>query len=113
MACSHSPKLKLITGARLWFTMYCEESATPSLLLVDADTTNFTEALRAAAPAHSTSSVVSPCSPPDITPGSVPFTITVGLLAARPNRLLKCRYIGEKNIAAAGDRDRLPSAVAP
>jgi hypothetical protein len=43
--------------------MYCEERARPSLLFVDADTTNVTEVV-----------------------GSGPFTITIGLLAGRPSR---------------------------
>src|SRR5580704_8872390 len=49
-AASHNPKLVLITGARLWFTIYCAERSTPSLEFVDFETTNLIAALRATAP---------------------------------------------------------------
>src|SRR5271166_7130840 len=69
--------------------MYCEESAMPSLVFVDADTTNWIDALGAVAPDHSTSSVASVCSLEESTPGFVPFTITVGVFAGNPNWLRK------------------------
>src|SRR5271170_6332522 len=69
--------------------MYCEDSVTPSLELVDADTTNWMAAFGAVAPDHSTSSVASACSLEETMPGLAPFRITVGLFAGKPNWLRK------------------------
>src|ERR1035441_6489411 len=62
MAASHKPKLELMTGARLWLTIYCAESSAPSVELVDAESTNWMEAFLATAPDHSTSNSASVCS---------------------------------------------------
>jgi hypothetical protein len=74
-AASHKPKLMLMTGARLWLTMYCADRSTPSLAFVDFDTTNLIVAFRATAPDHSTSRSASVSSPELKTPGSVPLTM--------------------------------------
>src|ERR1022692_3635011 len=68
--------------------MYWTDRSTPSDVLVEAETTNWTAAFWAATPAHSTSRVASNCSDwlAD-TPGLVPFTMMVGSLAGRPNVL--------------------------
>src|SRR5258707_9636448 len=87
MASSQLPKLRLITGARLWLTIYCAESVTPSVVLVEPETTRLTAAPFATAPDHSTSSMASPCSPVETIPGSGPFKTIVGLLRGRPNLL--------------------------
>ncbi len=85
MAASQAPKLTLITGARLLFTMYWVERSTPSEALVLAETTNLMAAPLATAPDHSTSRSASISSPELTIPGSRPLSITCGLLEGRPN----------------------------
>src|SRR5947209_6422584 len=88
-AASHSPKLVLITLARLLFTMYCAERSTPSVEVVEAETTNSMVAFFATAPDHSTSRSASVSSFPPRSPGSVPFTRTTGSFTGRPKKLRK------------------------
>ncbi len=90
-AASHRPKLVLITGARLWLTMYCADRSTPSLEFVDFDTTNLMVALLATAPDHSTSRSASVSSFALQMPGSVPLTMIWGSLAGRPKNVLNWR----------------------
>src|ERR1019366_9957853 len=84
MAASHKPKLELMTGARLWLTIYCAESSAPSVELVDAESTNWMEAFLATAPDHSTSNSASVCSLEETMPGFGPFSTIVGVLAGSP-----------------------------
>jgi hypothetical protein len=70
-----------MTSARLWSTMYWAERSTPSVLSVDAETTNLTVAALAIAPDHSQSRSASPSSSAPWSPGSVPLTTTWGGLA--------------------------------
>lgn len=101
-----------VPRARLWFTMYCEESATPSLLLVDADTTNFTAAFRATAPAHSTSMRGLALFAVQNHTGIRPVHDHRRIVDWKAHPTAKSRYIGGKNVAAARNRDGLPRAVA-
>src|SRR3984957_18510039 len=87
MAASQEPKLVLITGAKFLLTMYCAERSTPSLAVVDAETTKVTAALGATAPDHDTSSTASSSSSDEKIPGFGPLTSTVGLFDGRSNML--------------------------
>src|SRR5512147_2756544 len=87
MSASHWPKLVLITGARLWLTMYWAERSTPSVEFVEAEVTNRIVAFFATAPAHSTSRSASPSSPAPRSPGSGPLTTIWGGLLGSPIRL--------------------------
>src|SRR5580658_7185983 len=69
--------------------IYCAERSAPSVVLVDADSTNWMGALMATAPDHSTSSSASVCSLEETMPGLGPLRTTVGLLAGSPNVLRK------------------------
>src|ERR1039458_9132172 len=84
MAPSHKPNRELMTGARLWLTIYCAESSAPSVELVDAESTNWMEAFLATAPDHSTSNSASVCSLEETMPGFCPFRTIVGVLAGSP-----------------------------
>src|SRR4029077_6037988 len=88
---SQRTKLVLMTGARLWLTIYCAERSTPSLELVDFETTNLIVAFLATAPDHSTSRSASVSSPELKIPGSAPLTMICGSLAGRPNILRNWR----------------------
>ena len=88
---SQSPKLSLITGARLLFTMYTAERSTPSVVSVDSETTRLIFAFLATAPDHSTSISASASSYALGIPGSVPSRVTCGSLGGRPKRLRKSR----------------------
>src|SRR3954470_1492685 len=71
--CSQRPKLVLITGATLLFTMYCAERLTPSVVRVDLEITNLIVAFFATAPDHSTSRSASSSSLPFKSPGAFPL----------------------------------------
>ena len=86
---SHWPKLVLITSVRLLLTMYCAERSTPSVLPVDAETTNLTLAPFATPPDHSQSRSASPSSSDPRSPGSVPFTMTCAMVLESPIVLRK------------------------
>jgi hypothetical protein len=90
-AASHKPKLVLMTGARLWFTMYCADRSTPSLEFVDFDTTNLMVAFFAIAPDHSTSRSASVSSPELKIPGSLPLRMICGSFTGRPKNVLNWR----------------------
>src|SRR5690348_9643685 len=84
IADSQLPKLTLTIGARFWFTTYCADSETPSVVALDFDTTTWINAFGAIAPDHSVSNSTSPCSSVESTPGSEPLTMTVGSFTPRP-----------------------------
>ena len=88
---SHNPKLVLITGARLWLTIYCAERSTPSLEFVDFETTNLMVAFLATAPDHSTSRSASVSSFEFQIPGSAPLTMTCGSFAGNPKKVRNWR----------------------
>src|SRR5579862_7383072 len=87
---SQRPKLVLMTGARFLSTIYCAERSTPSVVLVDLETTNLIVAFRAIAPDHSTSRSASVSSFSSNMPGSGPLRITCGLLAGKPKDERNC-----------------------
>src|ERR1700689_5638265 len=89
MSDSQEPKLVLITGARFRRTIYWAERSTPSLAVVDAETTKVTAALGATAPDHDTSRTASSSSSVEKIPGFGPLTSTVGLFDGRSNILRK------------------------
>ena len=80
-AASHAPKLSVITSVRLLSMMYSSDRSTPSVVLVEAETTKLIVALVAMAPDQVTSSVASTCSPRLKNPGSGPFTVMIGKFA--------------------------------
>src|SRR5258708_36460471 len=71
--CSQRPKLVLMTGATLLFTMYWAERLTPSVVRVDFEITKSMVAFFATAPDHSTSRSASSSSLPFKSPGAFPL----------------------------------------
>lgn len=76
----------LTIAARLWLTAYCADSATPSVVLVEAVITTSIVACGATAPAHSVSSTVSVSSPELCSPAAGPLWTSTGSLAGSPKK---------------------------
>src|SRR5277367_1596544 len=93
---SHPPKLSLMTGARLLLTMYTAARSIPAEASVDSAITKSMVAFGATAPDHSTSR--SPSVSSELKPGSGPSRITLGKLAASPNKLRKVATSSEEHV---------------
>src|SRR5271168_5433572 len=73
---SQVPKLSLMTSAKLLSMMYNSDKSTPSVVMVDWETTSATHAVGATDPAQVVSKTASLSSSPPRSPGSGPFRMT-------------------------------------